>query len=68
MPEGLSVFTLSVSPDRVKEKPLCALCELERSPAERICVNLRMQGLDDNIVYFVFFRNNYDRSIDVKNF
>jgi hypothetical protein len=26
MPEGLSFFTRSVSPDRVKEKPLCALC------------------------------------------
>ena len=26
MPEGLSFFTLSVSPDRVKEKQLCALC------------------------------------------
>ena len=26
MPEGLSFFSLSVSPDRLKEKPLCALC------------------------------------------
>ena len=26
MPEGLSFFSRSVSPDRLKEKQLCALC------------------------------------------